>query len=76
MSGTEAEDSTQAPTPSHGVGAVIVTYRPDTHALAALIERVRPQVAHLAIVDNASRDETLDALLARHAGDAGIEVLR
>lgn len=75
MSGTEAKDPTQAPTPSFGVGAVIVTYRPDTHALAALIERVRPQVAHLVIVDNASRDPAFDALLARHAGDAGVEVL-
>ncbi|GAP66630.1 glycosyl transferase family 2 [Mizugakiibacter sediminis] len=76
MSGTKAEDSAQAPTPSRGVGAVIVTYRPDVAALAALIERVRPQVAHLAIVDNASRDAALDALLTRHADDAGIEVLR
>ncbi|HEX7110953.1 MAG TPA: glycosyltransferase family 2 protein [Mizugakiibacter sp.] len=55
---------------------MIVAYRPDRHALAALIERVRPQVAHLVIVDNASRDEALDTLLARHAGDAGVEALR
>lgn len=76
MSEAEARGVTPASAPLGNVGAVIATYRPDTHVLVALIERVRPQVAHLAIVDNASRDEALDALLARHAGDAGIEVLR
>lgn len=36
------------------VAAVIVTFQPDCDALLAQIEALRPQVAHMVIVDNAS----------------------
>ncbi len=39
---------------ANAVGAVVVTYHPDPHALAALLAALTPQVQDVVVVDNAS----------------------
>lgn len=44
------------------VSAVVVTYQPDMPRLAALLQALDGQVAHVLVVDNASRMRPMDAL--------------
>lgn len=55
-----------ARTPSVRVGAVIVTYRPDTGALYDLLAAVAPQVADIVVIDNGS-DAAIVAAMRREA---------
>lgn len=52
MIGIQAADGASFPQPC--VAAVIVTFQPDLDALRRQIEALRPQVAYILIVDNAS----------------------
>ena len=56
------------------VHAVIVAYDPDPPALATLLARLAPQVAHLIVVDNADRAPAR-AVIAAAAAAAGAELL-
>jgi rhamnosyltransferase len=86
---SESGSARSAPRSSTSVCAVLVTYRPDVEALHVAIAAVRPQVAALVIVDNASAgiDEALAgedvAFLAQvsnvglaHAQNLGIDWAR
>ncbi len=55
--------------PAARITAVIVTYRPGA-AVQAVVAAIRPQVAHVVVVDNGGDAETLDVL-----ADLGVEVL-
>lgn len=48
------------------VCAVVVTYRPDTALLAAELDALQAQVAHVVVVDNATPDPELRELCARY----------
>lgn len=61
---------------STAVAAIVVTWRPDPAALAQLLERLRPQVDVLILVDNSEDPTERDTVreLARRHGAAAIEV--
>jgi rhamnosyltransferase len=54
-----------ASTNNTSVCAVVVTWHPDTAALAAMLQRLLPQVGALVLVDNASGDPAIGELCAR-----------
>jgi rhamnosyltransferase len=58
------------------VAAIVVTWRPDAAALARLLERLRPQVDALIVVDNSEDMAERDAVreLARRNGAVAIAV--
>lgn len=53
---------------THDIAAIVVSFEPDAGALARLVQAVRPQVAHVVIVDNgtgAPRSGALEAVAPR-----------
>ena len=52
------------------VCAVVVAHEPERAALDALLAAIAPQVAHVLVVDNATRTVDVAAVVARHPGVA------